>query len=138
MSQSEIKFEVEASRIEKYEGVTHYGVTLFVCSIDDEPEDHEEVPCYFMVFKGPDDGDLTEVARSYASCHQSAMDSVGLEGQISEEEFIERLENSIEVAGALMDKYGFTALDMDNVDPIVTASLFGEEEPEVTDPRLLN
>lgn len=129
----EVRFEVEAARVED-----HYGVTLFVHDADDEPDDGDEVPVFFLVFRGPKEGDPTEAAQHFGRCHQEAMDSVGLEGQVSEEEFADRLENSIELAGELMSRHGFEALDPEAVDNDMMAALFSDAGSPETDPRLLN
>jgi hypothetical protein len=127
-----VQFEVEASRIE-----SHFGVTLFIRDADEEPEDGEEVNCYFLVFQGPD-CEPDEAARKFGACHQEAMDVVGLEGIVTEEAFSEKLDSSVELAGDLMMKYGFKVLDTDNVDKTLMATLFFEAEDPETDPKLLN
>lgn len=130
---TEIRFEVDASRID-----SHYGLTVFIHDSDSDPEDGEETPCYFLVFKGPDAGDPDAAARAFGTCHQAAMDSVGLEGRVSEEAFESLLEDSIELAGELMQQHGFEPVEVDTVDPGLMAALFYEEDEPETDPKKLN
>lgn len=130
---TEVRFEVEASRVDD-----HYGVTLFVHDSEEEPDEGDEVPVFFLVFRGPGDGDPTDAARHFGACHQEAMDTVGLQGQVTEEEFANKLEDSIELAGELMVRHGFQAMDADAVDQDLMTALFWDGDGPETDPSLLN
>ena len=129
---TEVRFEVEAARVDD-----HYGVTIFVLDADDEPKDGDDVQCYFLVFKGPEAGDPMETAKNYAVCHQEAMNSVKLEGIVTEEEFVERLDDSVELAGKMMSQHGYSVVDVDSVDPDIMNALFTDEGPD-EDPYRLN
>lgn len=129
----EVRFEVEAARVEE-----HYGVTLFVHDAPGDPPDGTEVPCYFLVFQGPQDGDPSEVARNFSICHQEAMDSCGVRGQMTEDQFAKMLEDSVELAGELMVRHGLKAVDVDTVDEDMMCALFDDGLYEETDPKLLN
>ena len=127
---TEISFDVEVSRI----GTT-YGLVL---SLHEEETNDDEDPCYFLVFEGPVGHDPVDAAKLFVTAHQDAMKSVGLGGEMTEEDFAEKLEASIEVAGDLMVRHGFTAQDVEQMDEGILAALFAEEPEEEQDIRKLN
>jgi serine/threonine protein phosphatase PrpC len=128
MEDKEVKFEIDVSRIDH-----KYGLTI--CLYENE-KDPDESPCFFMVFDGPAGQDPVEVARSFGQCHQDAMDTVGLKGELTEEQFTTKLDDSIILAGELMGRHGFISLELDKVDEGMLAALFAEEP--TSDPSLLN
>lgn len=131
---SEVRFEVDVTRAGE-----HLGITLFLFEEGDSPEDSSEQDCYFLVFEG--EGDPDEVARQFGVCHEEAMASVNLRGQVTEELFAALLEDSIELAGELMVRHGHKPMDPDDVsEDLMTALFFDDEAPvsEETNPSLLN
>ncbi len=132
---SEVRFEVEAARIDD-----HFGVVVYIHDGDEVPKDGDEVACYFLVFKGSTDLDPSETAQQFSLCHQEAMDSVALEGVLTEEAFADKLDSSFEIAGQLMIRHGYAAVDVETVDPDMMDALFSEEMEESgsKDPFRLN
>ncbi len=124
---AEIRFNVDVNLI----GQT-YGLTVIIS--DASVSDEADSLCYFLVFKGPENGDIEDTAKLYGSCHREAMDSLGLEGEVSEEQFSELLDNSIELAGQLMGPHGYEVMEIEDVDKDVLDALFRQEE----DPSVLN
>jgi hypothetical protein len=125
-----VNFEVDVSQIEE-----HFGLTLAVM---EEGEEEDSGPCFFLVFKGPQSRDPMSVAQAFGVCHKAAMESVRLEGQLTEEDFESRLEDSIEIASELMISHGYEACVVREVDPSLLEALFSEVEFEGMDPSLAN
>ena len=123
---AEVLFEVDVTNVDGT-----YGLTVVVTH-----GDTGEVPYYFMAFEGPKGVDLTSVAQSFGQCHGRAMDTVGLQGLVTPEQFESLLEDSLELAGDLMAGHGFKAVDVEGLDKDLLAALFNEgDEP---DPSRLN
>ncbi len=128
---AEIRFEIDADRIGQI-----YGVQVFICDSDDI-EDAGGEPYYMLFFKGPEaDVDPSSVAQIFGNCHIESMDSLGIEGVLDEDEFDKLMDDSLELAGDLMGRHGFKALDVDEVDKDVQDAFFSEAS--TLDPSSLN
>lgn len=117
----EILFEIDVSTVDDI-----YGLTLFV----DDGSDSEVVPCFRLMFKGGDGIDDESVAKAFSSCHQETMESCGISGELTTEEFGNLLIESIAAAGALMIKYGFTVVPASEVSDEISYALWGDQIPE--------
>jgi hypothetical protein len=128
---AELKFCVQVS-----DHADTYGVTLYV----DDDSESDVIPCYRSVFRGTAGQDTEKVSEMFAGCHKDAMDCVKLEGELSQEEYDEKMADSIELAGTLMTKYGFEALAFDDVGQNTLIVLFADDLPdgEESSPPLLN
>ena len=129
-----VSFEVDVACIDET-----YGVTIFVRDPDlPEPDEDDIVPCYFLVFKGEAGKDADDVARAFGACHEEAMETVGLKGSVTQEQFDENLEASIELAGELMVRHNLEGIDVEAVDAGVLQALFGIGGDPEQDPSKLN
>lgn len=129
MTNDDVRFEVDVSSVDRT-----YGLTLFVIG-EDQEDDGDTCPCYFLIFEGPEGVDPESVAKTFSECHKNAIDSVGLAGDFTQASFETLLEDSIEMAGNMMSDHGFRALEADEVDKDLVRALFFVEE---TNPKLLN
>lgn len=104
-----------------------YGATLYV---DDGRDDDEgEVPCWRTVFRGKPSADPEAVGEMYADCHQDAMDEVGVSDPMTPEEWLEKMRESVILAGELMERFGYRMVPADEVSEAQALKLFdGMEE----------
>ena len=72
---AEVKFCVHADEVEGT-----YGITLYA----DPGDEVQEVPCFRSCFTGEPGMDPDEVVELFSSCHQDAMEEVGLTGSKSQ------------------------------------------------------
>lgn len=120
-----VQFVVEISN-----HLDKYGITLWVGDEDDDLDDDDTLPCYRLLFQGPPGTDEEEMAKMFGECHQEAMTSVGIEGEISPELFEEKLQDAIEVAGSLMVRYGYRNLNFEDVDEEIIEKLWDEYDDD--------
>lgn len=137
MGATTVKFEFNVARHEDL-----YGFTLRVRDHEEgqEEQDDEECTSYHLVFKGPKEGDLSDVCDKFMACHKEARDSIGLVDKVSHDEFEEKMDTSIELAGDLMSRHGFKVEETENVDEDVLDALFsddGDDCPDMDEPVVL-
>jgi hypothetical protein len=116
---AEVKFAVDVT---EHQGT--YGVTLWV----DNSEQPDYTPAYRAVLKGKAGTDLIQMAQLWGACHRDAMDSVGLDGVVTYEEYEEKLFASVVLAGELMVRHEYEALAHDQVPEEVLGWLFMTSE----------
>lgn len=88
-----------------------YGATLYV----DVGSDEDSVPCWRTAFVSTPGQSVDAVAEIYADCHLEAMDQIGCEGEMSPEEFVEKMRDSVVLTGEMMSRYGFRAVPYNEV-----------------------
>lgn len=105
-----------------------YGLTLFV----DDGSEPDVVACFRVMFRGAPGGE-DSVAKAFSDCHREAMDSLGMTGEMTAEDFGERLVSSMDVASVLMSRYGYDAVRAEDVDEGTMRELWDDQMPD-TDP----
>lgn len=137
MGTTSVSFEFNVARHENL-----YGFTLRVRDKEEGEEEQEDDECtsYQIIFKGPREGDLADIVDQFMACHLEARESVGLEDEVTSEEFEEKMGASIEIAGDLMMRHGFEIRESESVDQEILDMLFSEDDddsPELEEPVVL-
>lgn len=137
MGATTVKFEFNVARHEDL-----YGFTLRVRDHEEGQEEQEDEECtsYHLVFKGPKEGDLSEICDKFMACHQEVRESIGLVQRVSPDEFEEKMDTSIELAGDLMSRHGFKVEETENVAEDILEALFSDDDddcPDMDEPVVL-
>lgn len=117
-----------------------YGVTIYA----DDGTDSDVVSCYRSVLRGSIGRNIETVCQLFGQCHQDAMVTVGLAGDVTQSEYETLMESSVELAGKLMIEWGFNPATFDDIEENKLVELFRDSIPdnceieEKKKPKLLN